>query len=107
MISDHWKLNLDNWIDMCNIFKSEPIVIKDCFNFGLKNIANAMYKHKLISTKLDSECSNGLIASVNAWNVYQDHADPTNSEIMKDIIKYNEFDCKVLWDILRYLRKNH
>jgi predicted RecB family nuclease len=107
IISDQWKLNLDNWIDMCNIFKSEPIVIKDCFNFGLKNIANAMYKHKLISTKLDSECSNGLIASVNAWNVYQDHADPTNSEIMKDIIKYNEFDCKVLWDILRYLRKNH
>ena len=106
IISDQWKLNLDNWIDMCNIFKSEPIVIKDCFNFGLKNIANAMYKHKLISTRLDSECSNGLVASVNAWNVYQQHPEPIKSEIMKDIIKYNEFDCKVLWDIIKYLRKN-
>ena len=104
IISDEWKLNLDNWIDICNIFKSEPIVIKDCFNFGLKNIANAMYKHKLISTRLDSECSNGLIASVNAWNVYQEHPDPVNSQIMKDIIKYNEFDCKVLWDIIKFLR---
>ena len=104
IISDQWKLNLDNWIDMCNIFKSEPIVIKDCFNFGLKNIANAMYKHKLISTRLDSECSNGLVASVNAWNVYQQHPEPIKSEIMKDIIKYNEFDCKVLWDIIKYLR---
>ena len=63
-----------------------------------------MYKHKLISTRLDSECSNGLIASVNAWNVYQEHPDPVNSQIMKDIIKYNEFDCKVLWDIIKFLR---
>jgi hypothetical protein len=26
---------------------------------------------------------------------------------MLDIAKYNEFDCKVLWEIINYLRKNH
>jgi hypothetical protein len=26
---------------------------------------------------------------------------------MQDIRKYNEFDCKVLGEILLYLRKNH
>ena len=30
-----------------------------------------------------------------------------DNDIMKEIIKYNEVDCKVLWDILRYLRENH
>ena len=66
-----------------------------------------MYKHKLISTKIESECSNGLMASINAWKEYQTNPDPINSGVMKDIKKYNEFDCKVMWDILRYLRKNH
>ena len=28
-------------------------------------------------------------------------------ESMKKIIYYNEIDCKVLWDILKYLRTNH
>ena len=107
IISDEWKLHLNNWIDLCEMFQKEPIVIKDCFNFGLKNIANSMYKHKLISTKIESECSNGLMASINAWKEYQTNPDPINSGVMKDIKKYNEFDCKVMWDILRYLRKNH
>jgi len=107
IISDEWKLHLNNWVDLCEIFKKEPIVIKDCFNFGLKNIANSMYKHRLISTKIESECSNGLLASVKAWQSYQNNPDPINSGVMKDIKKYNEFDCKVMWDILSYLRKNH
>ena len=25
----------------------------------------------------------------------------------EDIIKYNEVDCKVMWDIIRYLRIHH
>ena len=107
IISDEWKLHLNNWIDLCEIFKKEPVVIKDCFNFGLKNIANSMYKHKLISTKIESECSNGLMASINAWKEYQTNPDAINSLVIKDIMKYNEFDCKVMWDILNYLRKNH
>ena len=26
---------------------------------------------------------------------------------MKEIEKYNEIDCKSMWDILKYLRANH
>ena len=46
-------LNL-NWIDMCNIFRKEPIVIKGCFGFGLKEIAKNMIKHNLINIKMES-----------------------------------------------------
>lgn len=104
-ITDFWKLH--NLSDMCQIFKHEPIVIKDCFKFGLKPIARAMYKHKLINTNLESECTSGMTAMLKAWKCYNDFPNPSNCTIMKDIAKYNKFDVKVLRDILTYLRKNH
>ncbi len=41
-ISDNWK-NFQ-WNDLCSLFKSEPIVLKGCFNFGLKSIAKTIEK---------------------------------------------------------------
>jgi hypothetical protein len=93
-----------NFIDLCKVFKSEEIVLKNCFNFGLKSIAKAMYAHKMINTHIESECSNGMMAMIKAWNCYNSCENPEKHPIMKDIEKYNEFDCKVLFDILNYLR---
>ena len=104
-ISDTWK-NM-NWRDMCDIFQKEPIVIKDCFKFGLKSIAKAMRKYGMISSSMDSKCSSGMTAMVNASNCYNTEDEPHNCDIMKDISKYNEYDCKVLWEIIYYLRNNH
>jgi hypothetical protein len=42
-----------------------------------------------------------------AWKTYSESENPENSDVMKDIITYNEFDCKVLWEILTFLRINH
>jgi hypothetical protein len=102
LISNSWK-----WTDLCKLFQEEPIVIKDCFKFGLKSIARAMRKHGMISTQNESECGNGATAMIRAWKAYSECEDVKNSNEMKDIIKYNEFDCKVLWEILTFLRKNH
>jgi hypothetical protein len=104
-ISNNWSI--DNWSDMCELFKKEPIVIKDCFKFGLKPIAKAMHKHGLISTKLESECSSGMSAMVKAWRCYNESESPATCPVMQDIAKYNRFDVCVLEDILTYLRKNH
>jgi hypothetical protein len=104
-ISDSWKIK--NWADLCKLFREEPIVIKDCFKFGLKAIAGAMKKHNMISTYNNSNCENGANAMIKAWKTYSESENPENSDVMKDIIKYNEFDCKVLWEILTFLRTNH
>ena len=66
-----------------------------------------MYNHKLISTKIESNCNTGMMASVNAWKAYKNIKDPINSSVFKDIINYNQFDCKVLWNIIGYFRNNH
>ena len=34
-------------------------------------------------------------------------SDVHESPVIQDIIKYNEIDCRVLWEIINYLRKNH
>ena len=105
-ILNNWKVN--NWVDMYQIFTTEPIVIKDCFNFGLKNIAKAMKKHKLINTELNSQCCNsGVSAMILAHNFYERKDKTTNDETMKQIIHYNRFDVEVLYDILNYLRSKH
>lgn len=95
------------WVDMCNIFKKEPIVIKDCFKFGLKPIATAMKNHGLINTMIKSDCKSGMSAMILAWNCYKDELEPSQCSVMKDIAEYNKFDVKVMKDILFYLRKNH
>ena len=105
LISDNWEV--DNWVDLYVIFQQEPIVIKNCYKFGLKNIAKALYEHKLIFTKLDSNCDSGLSCMVKAWEAYNSKIDINNSGIMSDIKNYNKFDCKILWEILNYLRINH
>ena len=66
-----------------------------------------MKKYGMINTQMDSECKNGMMAMVKAWNCYTNFVDPVNSPVMKDIEKYNEFDCKSLYDIIHYLRQNH
>jgi len=104
-ISNKWNLN--KWSDLCEIFKHEPIVIKDCFKFGLKPISSAMRSHGLIKTKIESECSSGMTAMVKAYKCYQEFDNPANCPIMRDIAKYNEFDCHVLEEIITYLRNNH
>ena len=100
------ELNFDslNFIDMCKVFKEEKIVLKNCFNYGLKSIAKNMYEYGMIKTHLESECSNGMMAMIKAWNCYNSCKNAPEHPVMKDIEKYNEFDCKVLWDILTYIR---
>ena len=101
------KWDLSEWCDLCELFQQEPIVIKGCFKFGLKAIANALRMHGKISARIESNCDSGKKAMIDAWKCYQENTDPVNSDVMKDITLYNKFDCQALWEILSYLRKEH
>ena len=103
-----WLAQIE-WIDLHKIFKSEPIVIKGAFGFGLKNIASAMYAHGMIQTCWGSSIKNGFDAMMDAIALYRiDISNRTEKEnkVMSDIISYNEVDCKVMYEIVDYLRKN-
>ena len=101
-----------NWLDFCDIMRSEPIVVKGSFKFGLKEIARTMYKNKLIKTTWASETESGKDALItvkkcnnesqaNGGHSMRFHKD------MKDIVLYNYYDCKITYEIIDYFRKNH
>jgi predicted RecB family nuclease len=98
------------WFDLLEVFKNERIAVNGALNYGLKTIAKAMHKHKLISTNwnTNSKCSNGLNAMILAYDEYEKNKNVKEpikkNSIMIDIMEYNEIDCKVLWEIISYLR---
>lgn len=94
------------WVDLLEVFKTEPIVVKGAHNFSLKSIAKAMYSHKMIKTTwdLDSSCSDGKEAMMVAVEAYKKKS-PMKEPGMKDIISYNEVDVKTVQEILHYIRK--
>ena len=92
------------WTDILTLFHSEPIIIKGALDFSLKTVGKAMYKLKLIKTIWPTRYTNisdGLNAMYEAYKIYNINDDILKH--MKPIIKYNEVDCKIMWDILNAL----
>lgn len=100
-----WENHIE-WVDMCDVFISEPIVVKDALCFKLKDIGNALYSNGLIDTYWDSnELSDGLSAMGFGIKYYQKQNKTIDDDLMfNKIIKYNKIDCKVVWDIVKMLR---
>jgi uncharacterized protein YprB with RNaseH-like and TPR domain len=65
-----------------------------------------MKEHGMIETVWcdETECADGREAMLVAWNAYKSR-NPLKSKGMKEVIKYNEVDVKVLQEILSYIRK--
>jgi hypothetical protein len=103
-----------SFYDLNKVFIKEPVTVKDAFDFSLKSIAKALKNHNLIKSVWDtsSTCSNGLNAMILANNLYDKNIiNPyykiNNNCIMKEIIYYNEIDCKVMWEIHKLIRENN
>ena len=99
-----------NWVDMLKVFKSEPIVIKGVFNYTLKNIAKKMFQQGLIQSIWDTDTQDGASVMLNAVKALEDSkrlgVPLSETDVMKDIIRYNEYDCKTLYEVVKYLREN-
>jgi hypothetical protein len=106
------KWRAPNWFDFLNaVMKAEPVVVRGALGFGLKAVAQAMFKLGLIQTKWKSGPVDGLGAMVGAWRCAEEavakKAILPQIDLMKGIQEYNEVDCKVMMEIVRYLRTNH
>ena len=99
------------WSDFCEVARAAPIVVKGAFGFGLKAIAKNLKRHELIETDWTDGPGDGLGAMVGAWycnQIVKERNEPMISlDYMKGIEKYNRVDCKVMWEIINYLRKKH
>lgn len=104
-----YLVNLELY-DLLKIFKSEPILIKGAFNYGLKNIVKAMNQHKMVNTIWDNDMD-GLTAMFKIIEINQ-RAVMENKELKNypealEIKEYNRTDCVVLVDIITFLQKKY
>jgi|TARA_B100001971_G_C18253010_1_gene579805 predicted RecB family nuclease len=99
------------WFDFLKVMRAEPIVVKGAFGFGLKAIAKSLYKRGLIQTSWGDGPADGMGAMVGAWYCNRKVAGTGQSmrsvKYMQDIEAYNEVDCRVMWEVITYLRENH
>ena len=96
-------------IDLLEFFKNEPIIIKDCFNFGLKNIGKAMYKYKFINTTWQ-DTDNALDAMIKFKEICENNEKDIplkRYNEISEIINYNKIDTIVLTEIIMFLRKRY
>ena len=101
-----------SWYDFLqNVMQEEPVVVRGALSFGLKAVANAMHSHGLIETHWADSPIDGLGAMVGAWRCDEEARKQgvpmTRLPLMDEIVRYNEVDCKVMMEIVRYLRGNH
>ena len=101
-----------NWFDLLRrVVRKEPVVIRGAMGFGLKTVARAFREHGLIQTDWGSSKVDGMGAMVGAWRCDEEAAQRgirlRDVPLMVEIAAYNEVDCKVMMEILEYLRTHH
>ena len=103
---------LVRWFDFWrNVALGEPVVVRGALNFGLKSMAKALHALGLIESSWDDTPLDGLGAMVGAWwcdgEAERDGVRLADVPLMQEIGRYNEIDCKVMMEAVRYLRENH
>ena len=100
------------WFDLWDrVVKRETVVVRGALSFGLKAFAKALHGHGLIETSWGDSQVDGLGAMVGAWacdaEARERGVPMTDVGLMHEIAEYNEVDCRVMMEILTYLREHH
>ena len=100
------------WFDFYKrVMTAEPVVVRGALDFGLKAVTKAMHRLGLVETIWEDGPTDGLGAMVGAWSCAAEaaerHCTLSETELMQEIMEYNEVDCKVMMEIVRYLRTHH
>lgn len=100
------KVNHLVMVDLCKAFKECGLVLPGQIGYGLKSVAKTMYSHGMISTtwKTTNQIADGLNAAIEAAKTYDHRDDASRRNYFRELIDYNYVDCKVMEEILEYLR---
>ena len=100
------------WFDFLDrVIREEPVVVRGSMGFGLKAMGRALHELGAIETRWQDGPADGLGAMVGAWWAQArstELGEPLSEDgLMLEIAQYNEVDCRVMMEIVRYLRTNH
>lgn len=104
----HEKYNRLFLCDLSKIFRNEPIYIRNCNSYGLKEVINSLSKlfPDYINIKNESKCKSGTNSILFSYKLFEKlgQGDTSGEEYLDEIIKYNKFDVYSLAEILNFLR---
>ncbi len=100
------------WFDFyTRLMTAEPVVVRGAFEFKLKPVTKAMHELGLVETLWEEGPTDGLGAMVGAWSCAKEAGEHgcmlNETELMQEIIRYNEVDCRAMMEIISYLRQHH
>jgi hypothetical protein len=100
------------WFDyLKHVIGAQPVVARGALGFGLKDIGKALHRAGLIQTSWEDGPADGQGAMVGAWSAAEEArrsgASLRDVALMQDIERYNQVDCRVMYEIISYLRRNH
>jgi hypothetical protein len=99
-----------SWFDLLHeVVQAEPLVVRGAFSFSLKPIARSLHALGHIQTNWGDGLADGAGAMAGAWNsaieAKRKGVTLGQTEVMGEIARYNEVDCRVMAEILEYLRR--
>lgn len=99
-----------SWFDLLReVVQAEPLVVRGAFSFSLKPIARSLHALGHIQTRWGEGLADGAGAMAGAWNAAieakRKGVTLGETEVMREIAAYNEVDCRVMAEILDYLRR--
>ena len=93
------------------VFRAQPVFVCGAHDLGLKTVAKALHARGLIETSWGDSKVDGQGAMVGAWRCDAEARRKgirlADTELMEEIQEYNEVDCRVMQEILYYLRAEH
>ena len=101
------------WFDFLErVMRKEPVRIEGAKGLGLKAVARAMKRQRLIDSTWDDDSNlDGLGAMVGAcWAADEARRLGVSLEeidLVREIVRYNEIDCKVMMEVIAHLRRFH
>ena len=100
---DNLALPINNiiWFDLYKYFRENVITVKGAFSHSLKSVGKGMFKNKLIDTYWDSN----ILMDNKIHTIANDKYFKNIDTEFNSLIKYNEVDCKIMYDILDVIRK--
>jgi hypothetical protein len=93
-------------IDLCKAFRESGMILPGQMGYGLKGVAKTMHRYGMIETtwKESAEVASGLNATIEAMKTYNQRDPETRKKYFRELIDYNYVDCKVMEEILEYVR---
>lgn len=98
---DQYMDLFDGMVDLSHVFIYSPLIIRNVFNFKLKNIASKLYEMGYIGVRQPEGCMDGAESVDLAKQYFR-----TRSRDLSTILeRYNQFDCQVLYELVVFLQK--